>query len=88
MKTNMRNRGIAPVVPNLGTIWKLVVSFMPWPLYSWEKNTHHEMNRRLVGPTPSLGIRVGEKKSCPCQELNPETSKTWDSHNIYRATLF
>jgi len=62
MKTNMRNRGIYPVIPNLGTLWKLVVNFMLWLLYSWGKNLHPTMNRRLVGLTHSLGIRVWGKK--------------------------
>jgi len=86
-KTNMRNTGLDPVIPNLGTIWKLVVSFMPWLLYSWGKNLHHTMNRRLVGPPHTQsGHESTEKKSCPRQELNPEPSRTWDSHNTDRAT--
>jgi hypothetical protein len=39
---------IAPHILNLGTRWRWVVSFMPWPLYP--QGNYLGLNRRLVGP--------------------------------------
>jgi hypothetical protein len=41
--------GIAPLSLNLVTRWRWVVSFMPWPLYSWGKCPQYPLNRKLCG---------------------------------------
>jgi len=40
---------------NLGTRWKRVVSFTPWPLYPREKNCGYPSNRRLDRPQSRYG---------------------------------
>jgi len=35
MEACRMSRGLAPLIFGLGTGWKLVVSFTPWPLYTW-----------------------------------------------------
>jgi len=42
------NEDIAPLILNLGPIWSLVVSLMPWPLYPQGKSSWYPLNRRLV----------------------------------------
>ena len=37
MKVYWGDRGIAPLILNLGTIWRWVVSFTPRPLYRWQR---------------------------------------------------
>jgi hypothetical protein len=37
MKAYRRNGGIAPLILNLGSRWRSVVSFTAWPLYCLEK---------------------------------------------------
>ena len=32
------NGGLAPVIPNLGTLWRIVVSPRPRPFYTWRKD--------------------------------------------------
>jgi hypothetical protein len=44
------NRSIGPLILNLSTRWKLVVKFMPWPLYLQAKNPKYSLNGRLGGP--------------------------------------
>jgi len=39
MKTNWGSGGIAPLISDLGTIWRLVVIFTPRPLYPPEKES-------------------------------------------------
>jgi hypothetical protein len=37
MKAYRRSRGIAALILNLSTRWKIVVDFTPWPLYPRER---------------------------------------------------
>jgi len=37
MKAYWRSRGIAPLIFNLGTGWKMVVNFKTWQLYPRER---------------------------------------------------
>jgi hypothetical protein len=58
----------------LGTRWRWVVNFRPWPLYFWRQRSQHPFDRRHGRPESRFG-RYGEKKiSCPCQEWNADCS--------------
>jgi len=46
---------------NLSTRWKLVVSFMLWPLYPWERTSNTHCWVSCVGPKSSLEV-VGKRK--------------------------
>jgi hypothetical protein len=51
-----------------------LVSFMPQPLYAWEKKTQGtHCTEGWVGQRASLGIMQEEKISCPYQELNSDS---------------
>jgi hypothetical protein len=65
-----KNRGIDACILNLGTRWKLVVSFMPQPLYPWGKSHMYPVDRRLGGPQSQSGHGGDEKIPCSCQESN------------------
>lgn len=66
----MLSRCITPHILNLGTMWTLVVSLIPWLLYSQGKIYHFPKNRWLVGPQSQSGHSSEEKNSYPCQNLN------------------
>lgn len=53
----------APLILNLGTRWRRVVSFMQQSLYPWRKNPQHPQNRRLCGPQSQSGRFVEDKNS-------------------------
>jgi hypothetical protein len=68
---------------DLGTRWRWVVSFMPWPLYPWGKR-----EGGWVGPRAC---------SFPCQELNPshpahtpfsggKADRVWDDYSCPAST--
>jgi hypothetical protein len=64
--------GIAPRIRDLGTRWRWVVSFTPWPLYFRGKGHWYPWNRRVDGAQSRSG-RGGEEKIfhyCRCRELN------------------
>jgi hypothetical protein len=49
------------------------VSFLFWPIYSWDKSPPYPFDRKLGGPE-SLSGRDGEEKTSyhgPCRELIP-----------------
>jgi hypothetical protein len=48
-------------IANLGTNWRWVVSFTPWPLYPEGKSPCYPLNRRLDGPQNRPGWRGEEK---------------------------
>jgi hypothetical protein len=50
MKVYWRSGGIDPRTLDLGTRWRLVVSFMPLPLYPWGKSLWYLLDRRLGEP--------------------------------------
>jgi hypothetical protein len=63
--------GTAPRILNLGTRWRWVVSFTPWPLYPQRKSPWYPLNRRLGG-TQSRFERSGEEKnSQPLPGIEP-----------------
>jgi hypothetical protein len=61
MKTH---RGVEYIstIPDLGTRWRWVVSFMPRPLYTLGNRPPVPLDRRLGGPQSRYG-RCGQKKS-------------------------
>jgi hypothetical protein len=62
MKTYLRNGGIAPHILDLGTRWRLVVTFTPRPLYLQGKSPWYSLDRRLGEPQSRSG-RDGEEKN-------------------------
>jgi hypothetical protein len=71
MKSYWGSGGIAPRILDLGTRWRRVVSFTPWPLYP-QGNSHWDpLDRRLGGPQSRSGHGGEEKNSQPRRELNP-----------------
>ena len=50
IKAKRGKRGSLPLILNLGTKWWYVVSLTLLLLYSWGKNPHYLLNRRLGGP--------------------------------------
>jgi hypothetical protein len=63
--------GIAPRVLDLGTRWRWVVSFTPWPLYTQGKSPWYTLDRRFVGHNSQSGRGGKEKKSQPLSGLDP-----------------
>jgi hypothetical protein len=63
MKTCWESGGIVPHILDLGTRWRWVVSFMPWPLYPQGKSTWYPLDRRLGGPQSHFGHGAQEKNS-------------------------
>jgi hypothetical protein len=61
MKAYRRSRGISPLFPNLGTVWKLLFSFTPRPLCPQNKS-QYPLNRR-TGEPQGRSRRFGEEKS-------------------------
>jgi hypothetical protein len=52
--------GTAPLIANLCTRWRWVVSLTPWSLYHHRKRNRYQLNRRLVW-TPIRSEGFGEK---------------------------
>jgi len=61
METYWRSGDVAPLILNLGTRWRIVVSFTPRPLYSRGEIPRYPLDRRLDGPQSRSG-RGGEEK--------------------------
>lgn len=66
LKVQKGNRGIAPLILNVGTTWMWVVSIASLPLYPWER-TAYPLYRRLGD---GCG---GEKISLPLPGFEPRT---------------
>ena len=64
-------RGIAPLILNIGTRWRLVVNFMPRPLYS-VKEPRCPLNRRLDGPQSQSGCFEEEKSVLSLPGFDPQ----------------
>jgi hypothetical protein len=71
MKIYWGSGGIAPCILDLGTRWRWVVNFTPWPLYPRERapSTH------WIGPRAGLDAVVKRKFTSPCQDTNPRLSR-------------
>jgi hypothetical protein len=66
MKAYWGSEGIAPHILDLGTRWRWVVSFMPWPLYP-----QYPLDRRLGGLQNHSGHDGEEKNYQPLPGLEP-----------------
>jgi hypothetical protein len=60
----------APIFTVGGSHRRLVVSFMPWPLYPLGNSPWYPLDRRLGWLHKHSGHCRGEKTSHPCQESN------------------
>jgi hypothetical protein len=74
-----RSRGIVPVIHNLGTRWRWVVSFKLLPLYLQEKSPGYSFNRRLEGEKCLFLL--------PGRESQTEQHTAWSLHRHYPASL-
>jgi hypothetical protein len=61
--------GMAERILDLGTKWRWVVSFTPWPLYPQGKSSWYPFYRRLGGPQSRSGRGGEEKNSQPLSGL-------------------
>jgi len=57
--------GIAPVIFNLGTTWRWVVSFTIRPLYPHGQSQRNRMDWSMVGPQSRSVCGGREKNTCP-----------------------
>jgi hypothetical protein len=64
----MGNESIAPLILNLGTRWRRVISFTLRSLYPRKKSLRHPVDRRLGG-LQSLSGRGGEETKIPSLPL-------------------
>ena len=64
---------IAPLILNLGTRWRWVVSFMLQPLYSQRKKPLYPLNMSLGWARSRFG-RFGRGKNYFCRDSNPAQS--------------
>jgi hypothetical protein len=70
MKAGRGRRGIAPLILNLDTVWRLMINFRALALYLWERSPL-PINQGQGGLL-SWYRRFGEKKiSCSCCDSNP-----------------
>jgi len=67
-------RGVALHILNISMKWRLLVSFIPQPLFSLGKSQLYPLNWRLGGLQSWHGCFGEEKVSCICQELNARLS--------------
>jgi hypothetical protein len=71
MKVCFGSRGIAPLILDLITGWRWVVSFTPRPLYLQWKSPWYPLDKRLGGPQ-SQSERGGEERNFqPLLEFEP-----------------
>jgi len=63
------NRGIALFILNLGTRWRGVVNFTPWPHYSCGKCPQYPPNRMLDGLRQSVNGSKKNKIFCQAATL-------------------
>jgi hypothetical protein len=75
MKTYWRSGGIAPRILDLGTRWRWVVSFTPWPIYPQGKKPWYPLDRRLGGPQSRLDAAV--KRQIPDHLVRSSALYNW-----------
>jgi hypothetical protein len=71
MKAYWGSGGIAPRFFDLGTRWRLVVSFTPRPLYPQGKSPWYPLDKRLGEPQSRSGRGGEEKNSQPPPGIEP-----------------
>jgi len=62
---------LEPHILNLGTRWRWVVSFTPWPLYSLGKSPRYPLGRRLCGQQSPCSRVAKRKISAPLDNRIP-----------------
>jgi hypothetical protein len=72
-----RSGCIDPRILDLGTSWRLVVSFAPRPLYPRGKSPQYPLNRSLGGPKKRSGLH-GEEKILDPTVVQPVASRYTD----------
>jgi hypothetical protein len=75
---------IDPCFLDLGTSWRWVVSFTPWPLYSRGKSPRYPLDRRLGGPQSRSERHREVKILAP----DPSVVQPVASHYTDLATMF
>jgi hypothetical protein len=68
MKTYGGGGCIDPSILDLGTSWRLVVSFTSWLLYPRENSPRYALDRRLGVPQSRSGRRVEERHLAPYRD--------------------
>jgi hypothetical protein len=63
--------GTDPLILDLGTRWRWMVSFTPRPLYLQRKSPWYPLERRLGGPQSRSGRGGEEKNSQPLPGFEP-----------------
>ena len=53
------SRGISPLIPKLGTTWKWVVNFTPWPPYAQRKIQIRQEKKKNVRWAPKSVLSFG-----------------------------
>jgi hypothetical protein len=71
MKAYWGSGPTAPLILDLGTGWRWVVSFMLRPLYPQRKSPCYPLDRSLYGPQSRFGRGGEEKNSRPLPGLEP-----------------
>jgi hypothetical protein len=71
MKTYWGSGSIVPLILDLGTRWRQVVSFMPRLPYPQGKSPWYLLDSRLGGPQSRSGHGGEEKNSQPPPEIEP-----------------
>jgi hypothetical protein len=66
--------GIAPLILDLGTRWRWVVSFTPLPLYPQGKSRRYPLDRRLGGTQSRSGRCDKEEKFLLLPGIEPRAS--------------
>jgi hypothetical protein len=71
MKAYRENGGTAPLILNLSTRWRWVVSLTPWKIYPQGKSPQYPLNGMLMAPHSLCGSFGDEKNllSLPGFEL-------------------
>ena len=78
----LSNGGKTPLILNLGTRWRCVVTFTPWMLCHRVKSPRYQVNMRLGGPRAGLDIRRREKSLAPARiwTMIRQSSASYPSH--------
>jgi hypothetical protein len=71
MKAYWGSEGISPLILDLGTRWRLMVSFILRPFYPQRKSPRYPLDRRLGGLQSRSGHGGEEKNSQPLPGLEP-----------------
>jgi hypothetical protein len=74
LKAYWGSGGIAPLILDLGTRWRWVVSFTTWPLYPQGKSPWYPLDRRLGGPRNRSGRGGKAKKHLLLPGMEPRAS--------------